>query len=83
VKELENVTLGVLELDECRTSDNIVGWFKDLLIKWGIEKDQVFLVVTDSGCNIKSAVYNYFGKEKHLPCFVHTLTTSCGSKCFR
>jgi hypothetical protein len=44
-----------------------------LLNRWGIEKNQVFLVVTDSGCNIKSAVYNYFGKEKHLPCFAHTL----------
>lgn len=39
----------------------------------GIEKDGVFLIVTDNGCNIKSAVYNYFGKEKHLPCFAHTL----------
>lgn len=71
--ELKSVTLGVVELDERHTSDNIVGWIKDLLHKWGIEKDQVFLVVTDSGCNIKNAVYNYFGKEKHLPCFAHTL----------
>lgn len=30
--ELESVTFGVLELDERHTSDNIVGWFKDLLI---------------------------------------------------
>lgn len=48
-------------------------WVKDLLNRWGIKKDQVFLVVTDNGCNIKSDVCNYFGKEKHLPCFAHTL----------
>jgi hypothetical protein len=47
--ELESATLGVLELDERHTSDNIVGWIKDLLNRWGIEKNQVFLVVTDSG----------------------------------
>jgi len=40
--ELESTTLGVLELDERHTSDNIVGWIKDLLNRWGIEKDKVF-----------------------------------------
>lgn len=39
--ELESATLGVLELDERHTSDNIIGWIKDLLNRWGIEKDQV------------------------------------------
>ncbi|XP_025207175.1 zinc finger BED domain-containing protein 6-like [Melanaphis sacchari] len=71
--QLESVMLGVLELQERHTSENIIGWLDNLLKKWGIEKNQVILVVTDSGANIKHAVYNFFGKDKHLPCFAHTL----------
>jgi len=71
--KLESVTLGVLELGERHTSANIVGWLNDILRTWGIDKHQVFLVVTDNGANIKNAVYECFGKDKHLPCFAHTL----------
>jgi len=71
--QLESVTLGFLELQERHTSENIIGWLKNLLVKWGIEKNQIILVVTDNGVNIKNAVCNFFGKDKHLPCFAHTL----------
>lgn len=71
--KLESVTLGVLELDEYHTSENIVRWLNNSLKTWGIDKRKIFLVVTDNGSNIKNIVYECFGKDKHLPCFAHTL----------
>jgi len=70
---LESVVLGVLELDERHTSENIAKWLDSAPQEWGIEKRQIFLVVTDNGVNIKSAVSECFGKDKHLPCFAHTI----------
>lgn len=61
--KLESVTLRVLQLNERHTSQNIVGWFNDVLQTWGIDKQQVFLAVTDNGANIKKAVYECFGKD--------------------
>lgn len=70
---LENVTIGVLELSERHTSENISTWFKKLLDEWGIPHNKIFLVVTDNGANILTAIKNTFGRDKHLPCFAHTL----------
>lgn len=70
---LENITIGVLELGESHTSLNISSWFESMLNEWGINKQQVVTVVTDSGANILSAVKTTFGNDKHLPCFAHTL----------
>ena len=30
-------------------------------------------MVSDNAANITKAITNYFGKEKHIPCFAHTL----------
>ncbi|KAL4119982.1 hypothetical protein QTP88_012732 [Uroleucon formosanum] len=38
--QLDSVMLGVLELQERHTSENIIGWLDNLLKKWGIEKNQ-------------------------------------------
>lgn len=50
---MESVTFEVLDLQERHSSDNIVRWLNNLLNTWGIEKRQIFLVVTDNGANIK------------------------------
>jgi len=74
--DLESITIGVLELADNHTSDHISEWFEKQLNEWGIQKDKVVNVVTDSGANIKSAVkktFNTIGVDKHLPCFAHTL----------
>ncbi|XP_003241803.1 zinc finger BED domain-containing protein 1-like [Acyrthosiphon pisum] len=74
--DLESITIGVLELADNHTSDHISEWFEKQLNEWGIQKDKVVNVVTDSGSNIKSAVkktFNTSGVDKHLPCFAHTL----------
>lgn len=70
---LENITIGVLELAYTHTSSHISEWFEKLLTEWRICKDQVVTVVTDNGANILAAVKTTFGTHKHLPCFAHTL----------
>jgi hypothetical protein len=57
---LDNVTIGVLELADNHNSNNISEWFKQILKEWGIQKQQVLTVVTNSGANILLAV------KKHL-----------------
>lgn len=71
--KLESITLGVLELDDRHTTVHIAEWLNSAFDTWGINKSQIFLVVTDNGANIKNAIYTCFGKNKHLPCFAHTL----------
>jgi len=39
----------------------------------GIIKDLICLAVTDSGSNIVNSVHSCISKEKHFPCFTHTL----------
>lgn len=70
---LENITIGALELRERYISENISTWFKELLVKWGIAHNTIFLVVTDNDANILTAIKNTFGRDKQLPCFAHTL----------
>jgi len=57
---LDSVTIGVLELADSHNANNICEWFEQILKEWGIRKQQVLTVVTDSGANILSAV------KKHL-----------------
>lgn len=36
-------------------------------------KENVIIIVSDNAANIKKAITEAFGTEKHLPCFAHTL----------
>ncbi|XP_022166507.1 zinc finger BED domain-containing protein 1-like [Myzus persicae] len=75
---LDSITIGVLELSTNHPSENISIWFEQLLADWGINKTQVFTVVTDNGSNILGAVKKTFTPEKHFPCFAHTLNLVSG-----
>lgn len=44
-----------------------------MLDEWGIELKNVVAVVSDNAANIKKAIIDAFGADKHLPCFAHTL----------
>lgn len=41
--------------------------------EWKINPDNIFIVVSDNASNMKKAITEAFGVEKHLPCFAHTL----------
>lgn len=47
--------------------------FINILLDWGIDQNQVIAVVTDSRANIKKAVVDYFGENRHLSCLAHTI----------
>lgn len=70
---LKSIILKVHLLDENHTSEYIGQCLRQILIEWAIPLDKVTAVVTDNGNNIVKAVSDLFTKNKHLPCFAHTL----------
>lgn len=61
------------ESSERHTSDYLGQWLLSICTEWHIQTDNVVTVVTDNAANIVKAVNDIFGKNKHLPCFAHTL----------
>lgn len=47
--------------------------FINHLLDWDIDQNQVMAVVTDSGANIKKAIVDYFGENRHFSCLAHTI----------
>ncbi|XP_017466072.1 PREDICTED: zinc finger BED domain-containing protein 4-like isoform X1 [Rhagoletis zephyria] len=70
-------TIGVFKLYEAHTADYISNILRSSLAKYEFNIDNVAAVVTDNGANIVKAVVNVFGKNKHIPCFAHTLNLVC------
>lgn len=68
-----SLTIGVQELDERHTSNNLKDWLLNILDEWRIKRENIVAVISDNGANIKKAIINLFGADKHLPCFAHTL----------
>ncbi|XP_066583331.1 E3 SUMO-protein ligase ZBED1-like [Prorops nasuta] len=69
----KTVTIGVTELCDRHSSNNIQMWLLDVTEKWKIKQESVVTVVCDNGANIKKAVKDVFGVNKQLSCFAHTL----------
>ncbi|KAK3928324.1 E3 SUMO-protein ligase ZBED1 [Frankliniella fusca] len=63
--------LGARFLMERKTTENLRVAFRSFCEDWKIEYDNVRLVVTDGGANIKAAVKAEFGPGKHLSCMSH------------
>lgn len=75
--QLISATLGVVELSESHTAQYISSEILKILAEWDINVENVVAVVTDNGANIVKSVYDTFGKNKHVPCFAHTLNLVC------
>lgn len=71
--ELNTVTLGVYELNESHTGENLAQKLLEVCSDWSLKTDCITAVVTDGGSNIVSAVEKAFGKKKHTYCFAHLL----------
>lgn len=71
--ELTSLITGVCELDQRHTSDYLGQCFSSTCKEWNIADSKLTAVVTNNDGNIVKAVYNLFGKNRHLPCFAHTL----------
>ncbi|CAI6375724.1 unnamed protein product [Macrosiphum euphorbiae] len=44
-----------------------------MLKNWNIKKEQIITLITDNGANMIAAVNKVLGKNKHTPCFAHTI----------
>lgn len=71
--KLNSVSIGVIELDQSHTSKYLGECISLVCEEWNISPTKVTAIVTDNGANIVKAVVDIFGKNKHLPCFAHTL----------
>lgn len=69
----KSVTVGVTELNDRHTSDNIKMWLLNIIRDWNIDIKSIIIVVSDNAANMKKVITEAFGSEKHLPCFAHTL----------
>ncbi|XP_067211677.1 zinc finger BED domain-containing protein 4-like [Linepithema humile] len=69
----KTVTIGVTELNDRHTSDNIKMWLLNIIREWNIDTENIIIVVSDNAANMKKAITEAFGTEKHLACFAHTL----------
>ncbi|XP_011858288.1 PREDICTED: zinc finger BED domain-containing protein 1-like [Vollenhovia emeryi] len=69
----KSITIGVQELDERHTSNNLKDWLLNLLDEWRIKRENIVAMISDNGANIKKAIIDIFGADKHIPCFAHTL----------
>lgn len=69
----KSVTIGVVEMTERHQSEYLKNWLLSLIDKWNIDLENILVVVSDNAANIKKAIIDAFGADKHLPCFAHTL----------
>lgn len=70
---LDSVTLGVYELSETHTADNIAEKLLLTCSDWGLKSEMISAVITDGASNMTSAVEKAFDKKKHSFCFAHLL----------
>ncbi|XP_063931157.1 zinc finger BED domain-containing protein 4-like [Zophobas morio] len=70
---LHSIHIGVTELQCSHTAYNLTEYLIRICDEWKIDLSKVSAVVTDNGANIVKAVTDLFGKNKHLPCFAHTI----------
>lgn len=70
-------TIGVFELTERHTGEYIAETLLNTLMNFDIDSSKIISVVTDNGANMVKAVEIAFGKDKHIPCFAHTLNLTC------
>ncbi|XP_066593218.1 E3 SUMO-protein ligase ZBED1-like [Prorops nasuta] len=69
----KSVALGVTELNDAHTSDNIRIWLLNVIDEWKICHSSIVTIVSDNGANIKKAIRDGFGAKKQLSCFAHTI----------
>ncbi|XP_071580650.1 E3 SUMO-protein ligase ZBED1-like [Temnothorax nylanderi] len=75
----KSVTIGVTELAERHTAENIETWLLQIIADWRINKENIAIVVADNAANMKKAIQDAFGVEKYLACFAHSLNLVPGN----
>ncbi|XP_050296176.1 E3 SUMO-protein ligase ZBED1 isoform X1 [Anthonomus grandis grandis] len=71
--KLNSITIGVYKLGERHTSEYLGQCLSNMCADWKIPHEKITAIVTDNGANVVKAISDLFGKNRHLPCFAHTL----------
>lgn len=71
--ELQSVNIGVTELNDNHTSENLKNWLLQIIKEWKINLESIVAVVSDNAANIKKAIKDAFGDNCCLECLAHTL----------
>ena len=69
----KSVNLGVTELSDHHTAENLKTWLLSIIKHWEIKEENIMAIVSDNAANITKAISEGFGADKHLPCLAHTL----------
>lgn len=69
----KSIVIGVVEMTERHQSEYLKMSLLNLIDNWNINIENILAVVSDNAANIKKAIIDAFGADKHLPCFAHTL----------
>lgn len=72
-QNVNSMTVGVFEMADRHTSQYLAEYLSNVCEEWNILNSKVTCIVTDNGSNIVKAISDTFGKNRHLPCFAHTL----------
>ncbi|KAK3931756.1 Transposable element Hobo transposase, partial [Frankliniella fusca] len=68
--EIANVETGIRYMPEWTTAPIV-----ELCLAWHIDRPKVRAVVSDGGINIKNAVRDEFGLDRHFSCVAHLLNS--------
>jgi len=68
-----SIELCARPMEERKTTENLKRVLREIFEEWGIDISRITAGVTDGGNNIKNAVKELLGAEKHVSCFAHLL----------
>lgn len=71
--KFRNIVLALEELDEAHSAEFLQQKLLHVFYRWNIDIPKISAIVTDNGANNVKACELLVDKNKHLPCFAHTL----------
>ncbi|XP_039310411.1 zinc finger BED domain-containing protein 4-like [Solenopsis invicta] len=72
--EMKNGCIGVFPMSENHTSQYLRECLNSVVEDFNLDQSKIMAVVTDKAANIKKAVRDFMGQDKHVACFAHTLS---------
>ena len=71
--ELKSIEIAAKLIKERKTITNLSRALRQMCDDWGITNDRISAIVSDGGANIKGAIRQEFGANKHVECIAHQL----------
>ncbi|KAK3910680.1 E3 SUMO-protein ligase ZBED1, partial [Frankliniella fusca] len=71
--KVRTIEIAARPMPESKTAQNIQVALREICQEWNIDYANVRGIVTDGGANIKNAVRNEFGCDKHIECITHKI----------